>query len=78
MRKPRRGKTRENKFNQVQKGSLDVAEREVEGLQVLAYFGTDVDRGESAIGVCYAPSSLGPIFLLFYIFLSVFLTIMYL
>ena len=51
MGKPRRGKAREYKFNQVQKGGLDVAEGEVEGPQVLAYFGTDVDRGEGAIGV---------------------------
>ena len=51
MRKPRRRETRENKFNRVQKGGLDIAEREVEGPWVFAYFGTDVDRGKSTIGV---------------------------
>jgi len=41
----------ENKLNQVQKGGLNVAEREIEGPRMLAYFGTDVDWGESAVGV---------------------------
>jgi len=41
----------ENKLNRVQKGSLDVAEWELGGPRVFAYFGTDVDRGESAIRV---------------------------
>jgi len=42
---------RKNKLNRVQKGGLNVAERELGGPRVLAYFGTDVDRGESAVGV---------------------------
>ena len=42
---------RENKLDQVQEGGLDVTEGEVGGPQVFAYFGTDVDRRESAIGV---------------------------
>jgi len=41
----------EDKLNQVQKGGLNIAERELGGPQVLAYFGTDVDRGESAVRV---------------------------
>jgi len=48
---PKGRETRENELNQVQKGGLDVTEREFGGPQVLAYFGTDVDRGESAVGV---------------------------
>ena len=51
MRKPRRGETREDKLNRVQEGGLDVTEGEVGGPRVLAYFGTDVDRGEGAVGV---------------------------
>ena len=42
---------RKNKLNQVQEGGLDVAKGEVDGPQVLAYFGTDVDRGKGAVGV---------------------------
>jgi len=41
----------ENKLNRVQKGGLDITEGEVGGPRVLAYFGTDVDWGESAVGV---------------------------
>ena len=51
MRQPRRGKVRENKFNQVQKGGLDIAGREIGGPQMLAYFGTDMDRGEGTVRV---------------------------
>ena len=42
---------RENKLNQVQKGGLNVTKGEVRGPRVLAYFGTDVDRGKGAVGV---------------------------
>jgi len=48
---PKGRKTRENKLNRVQKGGLDIAEREFGGPRVLAYFGADVDRGEGAVGV---------------------------
>jgi len=41
----------EDKLNRVQKGGLDIAKRELGGPRVLAYFGTDVDWGESAVGV---------------------------
>jgi len=41
----------ENKLNRVQEGGLDVSEGELGGPRVLAYFGTDVDRGEGAVGV---------------------------
>jgi len=49
--KPKGRKTRENKLNRVQKGGLDIAKGELGGPQVLAYFGTDVDWGESAVRV---------------------------
>jgi len=49
--KPKGREAREDKLNRVQKGGLDVAEREVRGPRVLAYFSTDVDRGEGAVGV---------------------------
>ena len=49
MSEPKRRKARENKFNRVQKCGLDVAERELGGPRVLAYFGTDVDRGKGAV-----------------------------
>jgi len=49
--KPKGRKMRENKLNRVQKGGLDVAERELGGPRVLAYFGTNVDRGKGAVGV---------------------------
>jgi len=49
--KPKRRETRKDKFNRVQKGGLDIAKGEVGGPQVLAYFGTDVDRGKGAVGV---------------------------
>jgi len=48
---PKGRKARENKLNRVQKSGLDIAEGEFGGPQVLAYFGTDVDRGEGAVGV---------------------------
>ena len=51
MSKPKGRETRENKLNRVQKGGLDIAEGELGGPRVLAYFGTDVDWGESAVGV---------------------------
>ena len=51
MGKPRRGKARENKLNRVQKGGLNIAEREVKGPRVLAYFGTDMDWRKGAVGV---------------------------
>jgi len=49
--KPKGRETRKDKLNQVQKGGLDIAEGEIGGPQVLAYFGTDVDRGKGAVGV---------------------------
>jgi len=49
--KPKGRETRKDKLNRVQEGGLDVTEGELWGPWVLAYFGTDVDRGESAIGV---------------------------
>jgi len=48
---PKGRETREDKLDRVQKGGLDIAEWELGGPQVLAYFGTDVDQGESAVGV---------------------------
>jgi len=48
---PKGREARENKLNRVQKGGLDIAEGEVGGPRVLAYFGTDVDRGKGAVGV---------------------------
>jgi len=48
---PKGREARENKLNRVQKGGLDVAERELGGPRVLAYFGANVDRGESAVRV---------------------------
>jgi len=42
---------RKDKLNRVQEGGLDITEGKLGGPWVLAYFGTDVDRGESAIGV---------------------------
>jgi len=48
---PKGREARENKVNRVQESGLDVAEREVGGPQVLAYFGTNVDRGKGAVGV---------------------------
>jgi len=47
--KPKGREAQENKLNRVQKGGLDIAEWKVEGPQVLAYFGTDVDWGKGAI-----------------------------
>jgi len=49
--KPKRREARENKLNQVQKGGLNITEGKVEGPQMLAYFGADVDRGERTVGV---------------------------
>jgi len=51
VREPKRREARKDKLNRVQEGGLNVTEGEVEGPRVLAYFGTDVDWGESAIGV---------------------------
>ena len=51
MSEPKGREARENKLNRVQKGGLDIAERELGGPRVLAYFGTDVDRGEGAVRV---------------------------
>ena len=51
MSEPKGRETRKDKLNRVQKGGLDIAKRELGGPRVLAYFGTDVDRGESAVGV---------------------------
>jgi len=48
---PKGREARKDKLNRVQKGGLDIAEGELGGPQVLAYFGTDVDRGEGAIGM---------------------------
>jgi len=48
---PKGRETRKDKLDRVQEGGLDIAEGEVGGPRVLAYFGTDVDRGESAVGV---------------------------
>jgi len=48
---PNRGEARKYKFDRVQEGGLDVTEGELGGPRVLAYFGTDVDRGEGAVGV---------------------------
>jgi len=48
---PKGREARKNKLDRVQKGGLDIAERELGGPQVLAYFGTDVDRGKGAVGV---------------------------
>jgi len=48
---PKGRETRKDKLNRVQEGGLDVTEGEFGGPQVLAYFGTDVDRGEGAVGV---------------------------
>jgi len=49
--KPKGRETRKDKLNRVQKGGLDVSEGEVGGPQVLAYFGTDMDRGKGAVRV---------------------------
>jgi len=46
---PNGGEARKYKFDRVQEGGLDIAEGELGGPRVLAYFGTDVDRGESAV-----------------------------
>jgi len=48
---PKGREAQENKLDRVQKGGLDIAEREFGGPRMLAYFGTNVDRGKSAIGV---------------------------
>jgi len=42
---------RKNKLNRVQESGLDVAEWELGGPRVLAYFSTNVDRGKGAVGV---------------------------
>jgi len=48
---PKGREAREHKLNRVQKGGLDIAKGELGGPRMLAYFGTDVDRGEGAVGV---------------------------
>jgi len=48
---PKGREARENKLDRVQKGGLNISEGEFGGPRVLAYFGTDVDRGEGAVGV---------------------------
>jgi len=48
---PKRREARENKLDRVQKGGLDISKREFGGPRVLAYFGTDVDRGKGTVGV---------------------------
>jgi len=48
---PKGREARKDKLNRVQKGGLDITERKIGGPQVLAYFGTDVDRGKGAVGV---------------------------
>jgi len=48
---PKGREARKDKLDQVQEGGLDVSEGEFRGPRVLAYFGTDVDWGEGAVGV---------------------------
>jgi len=48
---PKGREARENKLDRVQKGGLDIAKGELGGPRVLAYFGTDVDWGEGAVGM---------------------------
>jgi len=48
---PKGRETRKDKLNRVQEGGLDITEGELGRPRVLAYFGTDVDRGEGAVGV---------------------------
>jgi len=48
---PKGREARKDKLNRVQKSGLDIAKRELGGPRVFAYFGTDVDRGKSAVGV---------------------------
>jgi len=49
--KPKGREAQENKLDRVQKDGLDISKGELGGPRVLAYFGTDVDRGEGAVGV---------------------------
>ena len=51
MSEPKGREARKNKLNRVQESGLDVTEGKFGGPWVLAYFGTDVDWGESAVGV---------------------------
>ena len=51
MSEPKGREARKNKLDRVQKGGLNITEGELGGPRVLAYFGTDVDRGEGAVGV---------------------------
>ena len=51
MSKPKGREAGKDKLNRVQKGGLDIAEGEVWGPWVLAYFGTDVDWGKGAVRV---------------------------
>jgi len=48
---PKRREARKDKLNRVQKGGLDIAEGKLGGPRMLAYFGTNIDRGEGAVGV---------------------------
>jgi len=48
---PKGREARKNELNRVQESGLDVTEGKFGGPRVLAYFGTDVDRGEGAVGV---------------------------
>jgi len=48
---PKGREARKDKLDRVQEGGLDVSEGEFGGPRVLAYFGTDVDRGEGAVRV---------------------------
>jgi len=48
---PKGRETRKHKLNWVQKGGLNIAKGELGGPRVFAYFGTDVDQGEGAVGV---------------------------
>jgi len=50
---PKGRKAGEDKLDRVQKGGLDISKGELGGPRVLAYFGTDVDRGEGAVGVAW-------------------------
>ena len=51
MSEPKGREARKDKLDRVQEGGLDVSEGEFGGPRVLAYFGTDVDQGEGAVGV---------------------------
>jgi len=46
---PKGREARKDKLNRVQESGLNVTKGEFGGPQVLAYFGTDVDRGKGAV-----------------------------